>query len=202
MRGGHRRPVCRASRTQQVQLRPASGGSCANVCGGASLGARGGANQVLQQRVYAGRRPSLRSRAIPRRGELCLKTGLAPPPPKNKRRSIHPTVSPPRDRAALLAIYEHKVLLTEQLKTLFFRSLRRAQDRLRELAQLDLIERRHPPQERGKGKSPGYWFLRDPGARIASRPGPRRSAAGRGPQRCLRSARGSAAWLATVVPRN
>ena len=73
-----------------------------------------------------------------------------------------------RDREVLLAIYEHKVLLTEQLKTLFFRSLRRAQDRLRELAYLDLIERWHPPQERGKGKSPGYWFLRDPGARIVA----------------------------------
>ena len=46
-----------------------------------------------------------------------------------------------RDRAVLLAIYEHKVLLTEQLQTLFFRSLRRAQDRLRELAELGLIER-------------------------------------------------------------
>lgn len=73
-----------------------------------------------------------------------------------------------RDRDVLLAIYEHKVLLTEHLTTLFFRSLRRAQDRLRELAYLDLIERWHPPQERGKGKSPGYWFLRDPGARIVA----------------------------------
>ncbi len=73
-----------------------------------------------------------------------------------------------RDRAVLLAIYEHKVLLTEQIQTLFFRSLRRAQDRLRELADLGLIERWHPPQERGKGKASGYWFLRDPGARIVA----------------------------------
>ena len=32
----------------------------------------------------------------------------------------------PRERAVLVAIYEHKVLLTEHLKTMFFGSLRRA----------------------------------------------------------------------------
>jgi hypothetical protein len=39
-----------------------------------------------------------------------------------------------RERAVLSAIYEHKVLLTEHLKVMFFGSLRRAQDRLRHLA--------------------------------------------------------------------
>jgi hypothetical protein len=36
-----------------------------------------------------------------------------------------------RERAILLAIYGHKVLVTEHLKAMFFGSLRRAQDRLR-----------------------------------------------------------------------
>ena len=61
-----------------------------------------------------------------------------------------------RERAVLVAIYEHKVLLTEHLKAMFFGSLRRAQDRLRHLAQRGLIETWHPPQPRGMGKASGH----------------------------------------------
>jgi hypothetical protein len=55
----------------------------------------------------------------------------------------------PRERAVLVAIYEHKVLLTEHLKAMFFGSLRRAQDRLRHLAQRGLIETWYPPSREG-----------------------------------------------------
>src|SRR5207247_9360500 len=38
-----------------------------------------------------------------------------------------------RDHSILLALLEHKVLTTDQIKSLFFRSLRRCQHRLKEL---------------------------------------------------------------------
>lgn len=73
-----------------------------------------------------------------------------------------------RDRAILFALFDYKILLTEQIRVLFFRSLRRCQDRLRELADMELIEKWHPPQPRSVGKAPGHWFLREPGARIVA----------------------------------
>jgi hypothetical protein len=57
----------------------------------------------------------------------------------------------PRERAILVAIFEHKVLLTEHLKAMFFGSARRAQDRLRHLAQLGLLDTWYPPLPRGSG---------------------------------------------------
>jgi hypothetical protein len=61
----------------------------------------------------------------------------------------------PRERGVLIAIYQHKVLLTQHLKAMFFGSLRRAQDRLRHLAQSGLIDTCYPPQPRGMGKASG-----------------------------------------------
>ena len=61
-----------------------------------------------------------------------------------------------RERAVLVAIYEHKVLLTEHLKAMFFGSLRRTQDQLRHLAQRGLIGTWYPPQPRGAGKASGH----------------------------------------------
>jgi hypothetical protein len=69
-----------------------------------------------------------------------------------------------RERAILIAIYEHKVLLTAHLKAMFFGSLRRAQDRLRHLDDLGLIETWYPAQPRGAGKSPGHHTLTQDGA--------------------------------------
>jgi hypothetical protein len=71
-----------------------------------------------------------------------------------------------RERAVLLAIYEHKVLLTEHLKAMFFGSLRRAQDRLRHLAQRGLIDTWYPPQPRGMGKASGHHTLTESGAQV------------------------------------
>jgi Replication-relaxation len=74
----------------------------------------------------------------------------------------------PRERAVLVAIYEHKVLLTEHLKAMFFGSVRRAQDRLRRLAQRGLIETWYPPQPRGMGKAPGHHTLSESGAQVVA----------------------------------
>ncbi len=73
-----------------------------------------------------------------------------------------------RERAVLLAIYEHKVLVTEHLKAMFFGSLRRAQDRLRHLAQRGLIETWYPPQPRGMGKASGHHTLTESGAQVVA----------------------------------
>ncbi len=74
----------------------------------------------------------------------------------------------PRERAVLVAIYEHKVLLTEHLKAMFFGSLRRAQDRLRHLAQCGLIDTWYPPQPRGMGKASGHHTLTESGANVVA----------------------------------
>jgi hypothetical protein len=74
----------------------------------------------------------------------------------------------PRERAVLVAIFEHKVLLTEHLKAMFFGSLRRAQDRLRSLAQRGLIDTWYPPQPRGMGKASGHHTLTESGAQVVA----------------------------------
>ncbi|MEA2507097.1 MAG: hypothetical protein QOH48_1715, partial [Actinomycetota bacterium] len=73
-----------------------------------------------------------------------------------------------RERAILIAIYEHKVLLTAHLKAMFFGSLRRAQDRLRHLDNLGLIETWYPAQPRGAGKAPGHHTLTEVGADVVA----------------------------------
>jgi hypothetical protein len=73
-----------------------------------------------------------------------------------------------RERAVLLAIYEHKVLLTEHLKAMFFGSLRRAQDRLRNLARRGLIDTWYPLQPRGMGKASGHHTLTESGAQVVA----------------------------------
>jgi hypothetical protein len=73
-----------------------------------------------------------------------------------------------RERAILIAIYEHKVLLTQHLKAMFFGSLRRAQDRLRHLDDLGLIETWYPAQPRGTGKAPGHHTLTEAGADVVA----------------------------------
>jgi hypothetical protein len=73
-----------------------------------------------------------------------------------------------RERALLVAIYEHKVLDTQHLKTMFFGSVRRAQDRLRNLAQRGLIDTWYPPQPRSMGKASGHHTLTESGAQIVA----------------------------------
>jgi hypothetical protein len=73
-----------------------------------------------------------------------------------------------RERAILIAIHEHKVLLTAHLKAMFFGSLRRAQDRLRYLDDMGLVETWYPAQPRGAGKAPGHHTLTAAGAEVVA----------------------------------
>ncbi len=81
-----------------------------------------------------------------------------------------------RDVAILYALYDHRVLLTEHVKVLFFGSLRRAQDSLKQLRALRLVTSWLPPQARGKGRAPGHHMLTEGGIQfVALRKGVARS---------------------------
>ncbi len=64
-----------------------------------------------------------------------------------------------RDHAILHSLLEHKVLTTDQIKSLVFRSLRRCQHRLRELRDLGFIASFTPRRGFGEGRPPACWFL-------------------------------------------
>ncbi len=64
-----------------------------------------------------------------------------------------------RDHAILLSLLEHKVLTTGQIKSLFFRSIRRCQHRLRELKDLELLAAFTPRRGFAEGRPPVCWFL-------------------------------------------
>ena len=64
-----------------------------------------------------------------------------------------------RDHAILLILLEHKVLTTDQIKSLYFRSLRRCQHRLKELRDLGLIASFTPRRGFGEGRPPDCLFL-------------------------------------------
>ncbi|MGH2554892.1 MAG: replication-relaxation family protein [Actinomycetota bacterium] len=64
-----------------------------------------------------------------------------------------------RDHAILLALLDHKVLTTEQIKILFFCSSRRCQHRLKELKDLGLIGSFTPRRNFGEGRPPNCLFL-------------------------------------------
>ena len=68
-----------------------------------------------------------------------------------------------RDHALLLALLEHKVLTTHQIKSLHFRSLRRCQYRMRELKDLGLISSFSVGRGFGEGRPPACWYLTKPG---------------------------------------
>jgi hypothetical protein len=64
-----------------------------------------------------------------------------------------------RDQEMLVSLLEHKVLTTDQIKSLFFRSIRRCQHRLRELKDLGLIAAFTPRRGFAEGRPPACWFL-------------------------------------------
>lgn len=64
-----------------------------------------------------------------------------------------------RDHAIFLSLLEHKVLTTQQIKSLYFRSLRRCQHRLKELRDLGLIASFTPRRGFGEGRPPDCLFL-------------------------------------------
>jgi hypothetical protein len=68
-----------------------------------------------------------------------------------------------RDHALLLSLLEHKVLTTHQIKSLFFRSFRRCQHRMKELRDLDLVSSFTVGRGFGEGRPPACWYLTKPG---------------------------------------
>ncbi len=68
-----------------------------------------------------------------------------------------------RDHALLLSLLEHKVLTTHQIRSLYFRSFRRCQHRLKELRDLRLVAAFSVRRGFGEGRPPAYWFLTKPG---------------------------------------
>ncbi|MGH2653656.1 MAG: replication-relaxation family protein [Actinomycetota bacterium] len=81
-----------------------------------------------------------------------------------------------RDVAILRALLEHKVLTTDQLSALFFRSLRRCQQRLKDLTDLRLLGSFDPKRDFASGRLPDHRFLRELGASVlAQRDGVPRS---------------------------
>ena len=64
-----------------------------------------------------------------------------------------------RDHALLLSLLEHKVLTTHQIKSLFFRSFRRCQHRMKELKDLGLVSSFTVGRGFGEGRPPACWFL-------------------------------------------
>jgi len=64
-----------------------------------------------------------------------------------------------RDHALLLALLEHKVLTTDQVRILLFCSSRRCQHRLKELKDLGLIGSFSPRRNFGQGRPPDCLFL-------------------------------------------
>jgi len=68
-----------------------------------------------------------------------------------------------RDHAILYSLLEHKVLTTEQIKGLYFGSLRRCQHRLKELRDLGLIASFTPRRGFGEGRPPDCLLLIEAG---------------------------------------
>jgi hypothetical protein len=78
---------------------------------------------------------------------------------RNEYRARVESLLDERDHAILLSLLEHKVLTTDQIKSLFFRSIRRCQHRLRELKDLGLIAAFPPRRGFAEGRAPACWFL-------------------------------------------
>ena len=81
-----------------------------------------------------------------------------------------------RDHALVLSLLEHKVLSTHQIKSLFFRSFRRCQHRMKELRDLGVASSFMVGRGFGEGRPPACWFLTKTGlAAIAEAKGVRAS---------------------------
>ncbi|MGH2673825.1 MAG: replication-relaxation family protein [Actinomycetota bacterium] len=70
-----------------------------------------------------------------------------------------------RDVAILIALLEHKLLTTDQIHALFFNSVRRAQTKIQELREQDLI---HTLKVRAAGRRPDRHHLTNLGVRVAA----------------------------------
>jgi hypothetical protein len=73
-----------------------------------------------------------------------------------------------RDREIAWLLYRQKILTTEQLRLLFFSSLRRCQDRLLWLHRHRVIDRFYPSGPFALGKPQAHWLLDEVGAHIVA----------------------------------
>jgi hypothetical protein len=64
-----------------------------------------------------------------------------------------------RDHALLLSLLEHKVLSTTQIKSLYFRSFRRCQHRMKELRDLGFVSSFSVERGFGEGRAPACWYV-------------------------------------------
>ncbi len=88
----------------------------------------------------------------------------------------HASALDERDHQVLLHLLEHKALITHQITSLCFRSLRRCQHRMRELKDLDLVSSFSVGRGFGEGRPPACWFITKAGlAKIAEAKGVRAS---------------------------
>lgn len=72
-----------------------------------------------------------------------------------------------REREILRALFDYEVLLTYQLRVLFFSSLRRCQDVLKKLKDLMLVAR-DTPSGVGAGRGQSLWTLTEDGVRVVA----------------------------------
>lgn len=71
-----------------------------------------------------------------------------------------------RDREILRSLFEHELLVTYQIKVLFFSSLRRCQEVMRELREIGLVDRDLPTERIGVGKAQGHWTITEAGVHV------------------------------------
>ncbi|MFN2609741.1 MAG: replication-relaxation family protein [Actinomycetota bacterium] len=71
-----------------------------------------------------------------------------------------------REREMLRALFDYELLLTYQIRVLFFSSPRRAQDVTKKLSDLGLIEKDPPHQAIGIGKPQPMWAITEDGVRV------------------------------------
>jgi len=68
-----------------------------------------------------------------------------------------------RDHQVLLHLLDHKILTTHQISSLCFRSLRRCQNRMKELKVMGLVSSFSVGRGFGEGRAPACWYLTKPG---------------------------------------
>jgi hypothetical protein len=73
-----------------------------------------------------------------------------------------------RDREIAWLLYRQKILTTDQLRLLFFSSLRRCQDRLLWLHRHRVIDRFYPAGPFSLGKPQAHWLLDEVGAHLVA----------------------------------
>ena len=73
-----------------------------------------------------------------------------------------------RERAILDALYDHEILLTAQIKVLFFTSTRRCQDQMQKLKQLGLVDKDDPSTPVGVGRQNRQWTLTESGIAVVA----------------------------------